>query len=70
MIKIVLNFFLFLFPLLFSCKDNKGNKSKTPVIVYLPQKTSADSSLKIKMMGLVLNTILKIPITPGSCRPS
>jgi uncharacterized protein YjiK len=46
MIKIFLNFFLLFFPVLFSCKTNKENKNKTPVIVYLPQKSSTDSALK------------------------
>ena len=46
MIKIFLNFFLFLFTLFFSCKNGKDNKSKTPVIVYLPQKNAADSNFK------------------------
>ena len=61
MIKIFFNFFLFLFPIFFSCKDNKGNKSKTPVIVYLPQKTSTDSSLKNKNDGTDFKYDLKNP---------
>jgi len=61
MIKIFLNFLLFLFPLFFSCKDNKGNKSKTPVIVYLPQKTSTDSSQKNKNDGTDFKYDLKNP---------
>jgi uncharacterized protein YjiK len=61
MIKIFFNFFLFLFPLFFSCKENKDNKSKTPVIVYLPQKTSTDSSLKNKNDGTDFKYDLKNP---------
>ncbi|HEY5406770.1 MAG TPA: SdiA-regulated domain-containing protein [Ginsengibacter sp.] len=44
--KLFLNFFLLFFPLFYSCKNNKDNKSKPPVIVYLPQKHALDSILK------------------------
>src|SRR6185312_14115898 len=46
MLKIFLNFFLLLFPLIFSCKNGRDKKSKPPVIVYLPQKNVADSNFK------------------------
>jgi len=42
----LLSYFLILFfPLLFSCENN-NKKHKDPVIVYLPQKNSTDSSSK------------------------
>lgn len=44
--KLILNSFLLFSSLLFSCKSSTDKKNKFPVIVYLPQKNSADSSLK------------------------
>lgn len=46
MIKIFLNLFLFLFPAFYSCKTKSDNKSKSPIIVYLPQKKAADTAVK------------------------
>lgn len=41
--KLIFNFFFLFSPFLFSC-DNLNKKHKEPVIVYLPQKNSTDSS--------------------------
>jgi uncharacterized protein YjiK len=44
--KLILNFLFLFSPVLFSCKNNNDKKNTSPVIVYLPQKNSADSSSK------------------------
>ncbi|HWH61983.1 MAG TPA: SdiA-regulated domain-containing protein [Ginsengibacter sp.] len=59
MIKIFLKFFLFLFAAFLSCKNGNDTKNKKQVIVYLPQKNPADSSIKTDTANFKYD--LKIP---------